>query len=83
MPDWSDPIEIQKEAGIFVKFMHALMGLYVYVNQTSSSSMLNVLLDTNFSSLWTLNGTLYRERRSFAGRWCDLPLLEWLKTRPA
>ncbi|KAF9568259.1 hypothetical protein CPC08DRAFT_732709 [Agrocybe pediades] len=30
MPDWSDPLEIQKEAGIFVKFMHSLLGVYLY-----------------------------------------------------
>jgi hypothetical protein len=28
MPDWSSPLEIQKEAGVFVKLMHALLGVY-------------------------------------------------------
>jgi len=31
MPEWSSPDEIVKEGVIMVKFMHALIGLYVYV----------------------------------------------------
>ncbi|KAF8966627.1 hypothetical protein BDZ97DRAFT_1917437 [Flammula alnicola] len=30
MPDWKSPAEIQKEAGVFVKLMHSLLGLYAY-----------------------------------------------------
>ncbi|PFH50610.1 hypothetical protein AMATHDRAFT_3793 [Amanita thiersii Skay4041] len=30
MPDWQSPQEIQKEAVIFTKFMHSLLGLYIY-----------------------------------------------------
>ena len=31
MPDWKSTAELQLEGGIFAKFMHALLGLYVYV----------------------------------------------------
>lgn len=31
MADWKSPEEIEKDAGIFIKFMHALIGLYVSV----------------------------------------------------
>ena len=31
MPDWKSPTEVQEDAGIFAKFMHALLGLYAYV----------------------------------------------------
>ncbi|KAF9010226.1 hypothetical protein BDQ17DRAFT_1421472 [Cyathus striatus] len=30
MPDWQSPVELQKEADVFTKFMHALLGLYIY-----------------------------------------------------
>ncbi|TFK38033.1 hypothetical protein BDQ12DRAFT_135210 [Crucibulum laeve] len=30
MPDWSSPVELMKEADVFTKFMHALLGLYAY-----------------------------------------------------
>ncbi|KAF8068974.1 hypothetical protein FPV67DRAFT_1448810 [Lyophyllum atratum] len=30
MPDWKSPVELQKDAGVFIKFMHALLGLYAY-----------------------------------------------------
>ncbi|KJA21376.1 hypothetical protein HYPSUDRAFT_67723 [Hypholoma sublateritium FD-334 SS-4] len=30
MPDWKSPAEVAKEAGIFVKLLHSLLGLYAY-----------------------------------------------------
>jgi len=30
MPDWNSPAELQLDAGIFVKFNHALLGLYAW-----------------------------------------------------
>ncbi|KAF5379221.1 hypothetical protein D9615_005962 [Tricholomella constricta] len=30
MPDWKSLEELQKDAGVFTKFMHALLGLYAY-----------------------------------------------------
>ncbi|KAF5310548.1 hypothetical protein D9619_008200 [Psilocybe cf. subviscida] len=30
MPDWSSPAEVAKDAGVFVKLMHSLLGLYIY-----------------------------------------------------
>ncbi|KAG6812871.1 hypothetical protein H0H92_015799 [Tricholoma furcatifolium] len=30
MPDWKSSAELQKESEVFVKFMHAMLGVYVY-----------------------------------------------------
>jgi len=30
MPNWKSPAELQVDAGVFTKFMHALLGLYAY-----------------------------------------------------
>jgi len=30
MPDWKSPEEIQRDAGVFVKLMHVLLGIYAY-----------------------------------------------------
>ncbi|RDB29963.1 hypothetical protein Hypma_014178 [Hypsizygus marmoreus] len=30
MPDWKSPAELLKDADVFTKFMHALLGLYIY-----------------------------------------------------
>jgi hypothetical protein len=38
MPDWKSMAEVVKDAGVFTKFMHALLGLYAFVDPPPSVS---------------------------------------------
>jgi hypothetical protein len=43
MPDWTSPLEVARDADIFIKLMHALFGIYVYVLSPSFLKVSQVL----------------------------------------
>lgn len=70
MPDWNSPAEIAKEAGIFVKLLHSLLGLYAWVLRVMlAEPPPTTIIDMSGSSLWTLNGTSLLGRRNSVGQW--------------
>lgn len=75
MPDWKSLEELQKDAGIFTKFMHALLGLYAFVPRSFYSQRpLTCRRVIDMSGLFplTLTGTSSLGRKGFVGQWCVL-----------
>ena len=77
MPDWKLSDEIQKEATVFGKLMHSLLGIYACVFLFPSSislHLVNMSADMSGSCLSTLNGIFFAGRRDSVGPWSALSM---------
>jgi len=72
MVDWTSPEALARDAAVFTKFMHALLGVYVYVHIIPFvGTQLTSELTTDSSGLSpsTLTGPSSLARRSSDGQW--------------
>jgi hypothetical protein len=70
MPDWTSPLEVARDADIFIKLMHALFGIYVYVLFLPFFlQSLKCFLGGSGSSLSTSIGSSSLCKRRSNGQW--------------